>query len=177
MTNAECHRRRDAQRLMNWNRATAAEHTHQIPPDRQIQAGRIIGIDDAVDLTPQFINEFARVMENNFNLDFAGMMAGDAVRIGVDPAGEPEGRQVSGLEIRNRPTRRGLYFGPQNQNSAPPMNQRSRVTAPVYFNRWMDMADSEDELQSFLWLCYRVAERDRTEGAMTVKEMEGDADG
>ncbi len=169
MTNAEWHRRRDAQRLMNWNRATAAEHTHQIPPDRQIQAGRIIGIDDAVDLTPQFINEFARVMENNFNLDFAGMMAGDAVRIGVDPAGEPEGRRVTAREIRDRPIRRR-----GRDNTAPPLGV---YVGQTYFNRWMDMADSEDELQSFLWACHKAGEHGRREGAMSVKEMEGDADG
>ncbi len=181
VTNAEWHRRRDAQRLMNYHKAMRAAEVDAAPTppvtmninglgERQIVRGlgpgHIIAIDEASELTPQFLNEFAReFMENHLNLDFAGMMAGDAVRLGVDPAGEPEGRRVTAREIRDR------------QNSAPPLNQRSRVAPPVYFNRWFDLTDSENELQSFLWLCYRVAERDRREGAMSVKEMEGDADG
>ena len=166
VTNAEWHRRRDRQRLLNYHKAMRAAEVDAAPIPPAVQ---IIGIDEAVDLTPQFINEFARVMENNFNLDFAGMMAGDAVRLGVDPAGEPEGRRVTAREIRDRPIRRR-----GRDNTAPPLGVYAGQT---YFNRWLDMKDSEDELQSFLWACHKAGETGRREGAMSVKELEGDADG
>jgi len=180
MTQREWKRRRDTQRLLNMHRtAMAAEvDAAPIPPDRQIQEARIISYDEAAELSPEFFANFADEMHRqharNLTPPLSSMVDGGMFQMGVDPAGAVEGRQVTALEIRDRQPRRGFYFGPQNENSAPPMNQRSRVTAPVYFNRWMDMVDSENELQSFLWLCYRVAETDRREGAMTVKDLEGD---
>jgi len=176
MTQREWKRRRDAQRLLNYHNARMAEQSGPIraPDTVSTGPGHIIAIDEAKELSVEDMANFADEMfkhhERNLTPPLSSMVDGGIIRMGVDYAGNVQGRPIPALEIRDRPIRRGLYFGnPQRDNTAPPMN-----LGPIYFNRWMDMTDSEDELQRFLWACYRYGETSRTDGEMSVKDLEDD---
>ncbi len=207
MTQDEWRRRRDAQRLVNYHNARLAEDAarqeqavrmpdHEMtPPLRSMVDGEIIAFDEASDLTPEALAEFAKVVQRNMEerngRDLSAMLMGGMVRLGVDMAGEPrEGRQTTGREILARQLRPGgIRFIPRHEYEKaepPPMQgppdpqvreakyykDRFDCNRSNAFDRWFDIEDSEEELEQFLFKCFKYGKNFRNDGSMDMSALE-----
>jgi hypothetical protein len=226
MTPERWRRLQDARRLadMNHTAMEAEENAAEAPRitmniDRrgqreiariQSEADRIVGLDEAGELTGEMLARLSRIMQGEYEkngvLDFAGALIGGGVMVGVDRAGNivgrqaetrltgNEGRPVTGRELlasRVQPTRQYITTGEmlrQLVKGNPPVRlgppDPQDVEAKYYkdklrdatascFDRWLDVVDSQGELEDFLWKSYQYGKQFKNEGSMDLDILEG----
>ncbi len=107
-----------------------------------------------------FINQFQREM--NIRAEQSAREAQGRIQSAAERGLHIQQQSAGAVEARETVRSEVLLFG-QGLGIA---------SQPNMFNRWMDIRESEDELQEFLSKCVAFGKRYQTSTTMTVKDLD-----
>lgn len=210
MTPERWRRLQDARRLADMHHAALADHSrlgegeivdrlgqaeferlaNEVPADMRIHQHRIVGLDEASELTPEFLREFSDVLiAQDIAPDADALQiqrlpgGGSRYRFGRFATTRLQGRPVTGREILERQRNANtapVIFGPPDPQDVEAdfyKNKLGREIGGSLFDRWFDLHDSNVELEAFLFKCWKYGKQFEIQGGCSVGELEENENG